>query len=674
MMFCRSSVTFAPHFKNRYPVMSRCLLQKLLLLLLTIVCAASGAFAQEKGLRAVMPPVNSEDSAAIIRTLARSEKFQYTEPGKAWAMVDSAMDRSRSKDFGYGIGNAYIAYAIYSMNKGDYYAADSLLKLAYPYCYLSGIYGKSNMLLCLWYENAGHLKAYKGEHHLSVAYAYRALKVLSEYPTDTVQKSARIRIYNAVGSMLQYTGQPDKAIRYLSQGATMALAAKDTNNLAQIYVNLGSALNRKKEMARAGQYFRKAIKLSSGTNNTYVLQVAHLGMAIVSMDMKQYDTSISYSEKALLISDKTNPFMSKVTPYVLMSKAYVRKGNYLRAESYAKKVLELAKQIGSSYNIREAHGVLADAYNGLSLWEQAYEHQFIYTQLNDSILNATNLMNINRLEVKHRVAEKDRNLAQQHMAILKQQNELKEKNFWIGGISAGMLLSGILLISLRRNHRNKQRILAGEAEIDRLTAIMEGEEKERARIAAELHDGVMSQLLAVKLNLTNTLQQGTGRLLEQGDFRQSLFCLQEAMQELRSTAHNLAPAPLREGGLMAALQDFCERMNQGDSFTAISFQHYGDNLPTNNALSLSIFRIVQELVQNAVKHAAAQQILVQVNTAEDLLGITVQDDGRGFDTKETGHGMGLSAIKERVKAFDGYMEISSGLEGTSIYLEFKHIP
>lgn len=650
------------------------LLRCLLLSLLITVCATFNTVAQEKGVRAVMPPVNTKDSAAIIGTLAKSEKFQYTDPGKAWAMVDSAMDRSKARDFGYGIGNSYIAYAIYTMNKGDYHAADSLLKLAYPYCYLSGIYARSNMLLCLWYENAGHLKAYKGEYYLSVAYAYRALKVLSQYPADTVQKAARIRIYNAIGSMLQYTGQPDKAIRYLSQGATMALAANDTDNLAQIYVNLGGALNRKKELDRSEQYFRKAINLSSATNNTYVLQVAHLGMAIVSMDQKKFDTSISYSRKALAVSDKTNPFMSKVTPYLLMSKAYLRKGNYLRAESYAKAALELAKQIGSSYNIREAHGVLANAYNGLSRWEQAYEHQFIYTKLNDSILNADNLMSINRLEVKHRVAEKDRQLVQQQLAISKQQNALKEKNFWIGGISVGMLLFGAFFITLRRNYRNKQKILAGEAEIGRLTAIMEGEEKERARIAVELHDGVMSQLLAVKLNLTTTLQQGTGRLLEQGDFRQSLFCLQEAMQELRSTAHNLAPALLRKGGLIVALQDFCERMNQGDSFTGISFQHYGDNIPTNNALSLSIFRIVQELVQNAVKHAAAQHILVQVNTAEDLLGITVQDDGHGFITEETSQGMGLTAIKERVKAFDGHMDISSSLEGTSIYLEFKHIP
>ncbi|MFA6057886.1 MAG: tetratricopeptide repeat protein, partial [Taibaiella sp.] len=427
--------------------MPRFLLQCLLLSLLTIVCATFNVVAQEKGVRAVMPPVNSKDSAAIIRTLAKSEKFQYADPDKAWAMVDSAMDRSRARDFGYGIGNSYIAYAIYTMNKGNYHAADSLLKLAYPYCYLSGIYGRSNMLLCLWYENAGHLKAYMGEYYLSVAYAYRALKVLSEYPADTVQKSARIRIYNSIGSMLQYTGQPDKAIRYLSQGATMALAAKDTANLAQIYVNLGGALNRKKELTKSEQYFRKAINLSSATNNTYVLQVAHLGMAIVSMDLKQFDTSISYSQKALAISDKTNPFMSKVTPYVLMSKAYLRKEDYLQAESYAKEALELATQIGSSYNIREAHGVLANAYNGLSRWEQAYEHQFIYTKLNDSILNAENSMSINRLEVKHRVAEKDRQLIQQQLAISKQQNALKEKNFWIGGISVGMLLFGAFLIS-----------------------------------------------------------------------------------------------------------------------------------------------------------------------------------------------------------------------------------
>jgi signal transduction histidine kinase len=654
--------------------MLRFLLRCYLLSLLTIVCAAITVFAQEKGVRATMPPVSSKDSAAIIGTLTASATIQYTDPARAWAMVDSAMELSRARDFGYGIGNSYIAYAIYSMDKGEYHVADSLLKLAYPYCYLSGIYARSNILLCLWYENAGHLKAYMGAYYLSVAFSYRALDALSRYPADSSQKSARIRIYNSIGSMLQYTGQPDKAIRYLSQGMTMAMAAKDTYNLSQIYVNLGSAFNRKKQPEKALHYFRKAIQGSKATNNTYVLQVAHLGMAIAGMDLKQYDSAVRYVQQALAISDKTNPFMSKVTPYVLLSKAYLRKEDFIKAEAYARKALEQATKIGSAYNIREAQGVLADAYHGLSRWQQAYEHQFIYTRLNDSILNASNSLSINHLEVKYRVSEKDKQLMQQQLSISQQQIALKEKNFWIGGISVGLLLLGAFFVSLRRNYRNKQKILAGEAEINRLTAIMEGEEKERTRIAGELHDGVMSQLLAVKLNLTTTLQQGIGRLLEYGDFRQSLFCLQEAMQELRSTAHNLAPAPLRKGGLVVALQEFCERMNQSEPSTSVSFRHYGESTPTNNALSLSIFRIVQELVQNALKHACAQHILVQVNTDEELLGITVQDDGHGFATDETSQGMGLAGLRERVKAFDGHMDISSNAEGTSIYLEFKNLP
>ncbi len=654
--------------------MSRFLLRCYLLSLLTVVFIAANAIAQDRGVRASMPPVSRKDSALIIGTLTSSATFEFSDPDRAWAMVDSAMDRSRARDFGYGIGNAYIAYAIYSMDKGKYQVADSFLKLAYPYCYLSGIYAGSNMLLCLWYENAGHLKAYMGESYLSVAYAYRALHVLSQYPADSIQKSARIRIYNSIGSMLQYTGQPDKAIRYLSQGMAMAMAAKDTYNLSQIYVNLGSAFSRKKEFGKAVQYYRKAIHGSRITENTFVFQVAHLGMAIANMELKQYDSSISYAQRALAISDKTNPFMSKVTPYILLSKTYLRKDDFRRAEAYARKGLEQATKIGSSYNIREAQGVLADAYHGMSRWQQAYEHQFIYTKLNDSLLNAGNSLNINHLEVKYRVAEKDKQLARQQLSISQQQSALKEKNFWIGGISVGMLLLGAFLISLRRNYRNKQKILAGEAEISRLTAIMEGEEKERTRIAGELHDGVMSQLLAVKLNLTTTLQQGTGRLLEYGDFRQSLFCLQEAMQELRSTAHNLAPAPLRKGGLIVALQEFCDRMDQSESATGVSFRHYGESAPTNNALSLSIFRIVQELVQNALKHACAQHILVQVNTDEELLGITVQDDGHGFVTDENSQGMGLAGMQERVKAFEGHMDISSNAEGTSIYLEFKHIP
>ncbi len=209
---------------------------------------------------------------------------------------------------------------------------------------------------------------------------------------------------------------------------------------------------------------------------------------------------------------------------------------------------------------------------------------------------------------------------------------------------------------------------AQQKQLDILRATIDGEEAERLRVGQELHDGVSGFLSAIKMNLA-TLRAKRKDIVGEENFINTLRLTDEASDELRRTAHNLVPSSLVQNGIGKAVKDFCERVS-GSFDLPITVQ---ESLPAGRldaAKELVIYRIIQELVHNMVKHAAATHGLVSLSWQEHLLLVAVEDNGTGFEAKEP-KGIGLENIRKRVKVINGTMEIHSPPgEGTSVYLEF----
>ncbi len=614
--------------------------------------------------------ISKEDSAYVMKLIGKSQDFEFKNMNTALAMLDTALSLSKAFNFSYGTGNAYIAHAVYAITKGDYIQADSLLTRAYPYCYFASRALHTNRLLALWYDNAGSLAAYQGNYRKAIAMEYHTLKLLDEFPADSSIIGLRINAYNSIGSMLHYVNRMDKAIYYLERAIALGEKHGLKVELDQVYVNLGGTYATMEQWDQAHKYYKQAIQQSLLHDNTFVLQVAYLSLGRLYKQQGNYDSAITFMQKAMLVSDKTNPYMSKITPYINLGWIYFSKNEFKRAAQYAKMALQLAEEYKAPQNIVYAHGLLADIYGRTHQWQDAYQHQFAYTQFKDSLDETDKATDINQMEIKFRVAEKDKQLAEQQLSLNRQKSALREKNFWIGGISVGVLFLTILFIVLFLNYRNKKQLQLRNMEINRLKAMMEGEERERTRIATELHDGISSQLLAVKLSLSTTLGNAKGPLTAE-DFQVSMEYLDEAMQDLRHTAQNLIPGNGMKRGLKDMIAQFCHKMDTlGD--TEVIFQSYGQWEPGDPIQKLSIYRIVQELVQNSLKHAQAHYILVQLNCETDFIGITVQDDGKGFDIHAPHKGQGLANLRKRVTAFNGSLEITSSHTGTTVYIELKY--
>jgi PAS domain S-box-containing protein len=206
-------------------------------------------------------------------------------------------------------------------------------------------------------------------------------------------------------------------------------------------------------------------------------------------------------------------------------------------------------------------------------------------------------------------------------------------------------------------------------EMQLMEALMEGEEKERSRIARDLHDEISGMLAAANMHagaLVNRLPQ----LADMEEFKQVISLLQQTAVQVRRTSHNLMPEILLENGLNAALSRYCAAISNPN--LRVDYVCLGSPERFSFQFELSLYRIAQELVANVVKHASASQALVQLCRQNNSLSLTVEDDGKGFHPSTVGNGTGIQAVKKRAGMMNGQFELRSAPgSGTSIYIEFE---
>ena len=204
-----------------------------------------------------------------------------------------------------------------------------------------------------------------------------------------------------------------------------------------------------------------------------------------------------------------------------------------------------------------------------------------------------------------------------------------------------------------------------EKELEVSRALMNGEEQERMRLSRDLHDGIGGAITGIKLKLESNAQQN-----DSSELFKTVNQLEEVLKELRRTAKNLMPETLAKFGLEDALRDYCETMQTSN--TSISFYSNNLSIITDKNKQLVIYRIIQELVNNAIKHAESTEVFLQCTLQDNLLMISIEDNGKGFDISNTKRNMGLNNIEMRVNYLEGKINIDSQPgKGTSINIECK---
>jgi signal transduction histidine kinase len=208
--------------------------------------------------------------------------------------------------------------------------------------------------------------------------------------------------------------------------------------------------------------------------------------------------------------------------------------------------------------------------------------------------------------------------------------------------------------------------LEQEKQLIATQALLDGEVQERIRLARDLHDSLGSILAAAKYNLVDIKQISLLGEPSVARYNKTVSLLDDSMSEMRRVAHHLMPEALSRIGLKQSVADFC------NSIACVKFSYYGDDAGFDPKLEVMVYRILHELVTNALKHAKAKRILVQLVRDKDSIALTVQDDGCGFDPSAASDGTGLRNIRLRVESFKGNLYINSNPgEGTEIRIELR---
>jgi signal transduction histidine kinase len=532
---------------------------------------------------------------------------------------------------------------------------------------------------CRALNNIGNTYQFRGDYEQAVAYYFKAIELAETMPAnDIYSANPLIRIYISAANALLQLNECTKALYYLDKAEATAERINSTANMAGVLVNKGIVYAKMKEPSKAWWYNHQALALAKYFKLAEIQSLALQNIADILKENNKPASAIPYLETALRIDGNINPYYRAGVLYSLGS-VYQLMKNYARAEQYLLEAYQKAEQLNLQEYLLRIHKQLAALYAERDDYHQAYLHHSLAYTLNDCLLNKEKAQVISMLDIKYRTTEKDNELLQKQLRINEQTKWLAQKNVWIAATVAGIVLLAIGLAGLYHNNKQQRKLqekqiqlLKSEQEIAGLRAMMQGEETERSRIARELHDGLGGSLTAVKMTFRSV--ERNFPFLGDTAFSDAMRMLQNMSEELRETAHNLMPENILHQQLPESVARYCEQIRNGEELS-IEVQAFGNFDGLDDHLVLALYRMIQELIHNTVRHASATHAIVQISRHEHLLSVAVEDNGRGFDPETVPEGAGLKNLRSRVKSLNGRYSVESVPgSGTTVYLEFDLQP
>ncbi|PZF74583.1 tetratricopeptide repeat-containing sensor histidine kinase [Taibaiella soli] len=641
------------------------------LLIFSLVSASRNAMAQDfkKVRQQTFTDVQPADTVYIKKLINAGMKLRWIKPDSSMALLQKAETLSTQIHYINGIAKSLMNMGITAMSQDNYKQSYIYYQQAYPYCKIS----TNKSYLTTLFINIGTTYYYQGLYDKAAAVEYFTLQYLKQ--RNIIDANYAI-LYANIAAVMLTSDQYQKALDYTREGEAVARKYKLYNPLTYILNNKGTAYQKLNQPQLAYQNFSEALEISRQHKFKEEEQAQLNSLGDLMLDANQPEKALSYFEQSLRVSDSTNPLFGSIQPNYHIGLVQLKLKNYQKAEEALRKAESRLRQSGIHDNEADIYEAIADLYEQTGRYKEALEKYHVYTKLKDSLLSKDKMKAIAQIEMKYNSAQKDKSLAEKQLLINTQQNELQQKNIWIAIAAGSIALLFLFIIGIYRNYRNKQKIqsdrihiLQQQREILQLKSIMHGEEQERTRLARELHDGIGGMLAAIRMHLSMTQKRAADG--KNVDAEPILHMIDDTITEVRKTAHNLMPDILLRHGLIQSLRIYCANISSGTGLH-VDLQVHNEISAFDTSVELHIYRIVQELIQNIIKHAQATDVTIQIRQLEDALVIMVEDNGTGFDTDEAAGGIGMKNLQSRVQTLQGIFSVESEKDhGTTTYIEFN---
>lgn len=614
------------------------------------------------------------DSSKVKALNALFAEYRATDEGKAISYVNQAIAFASKTDYIPGYGLALYNKGQFEGRHGNFDTSDYYIsKAIIEYTKINNTKG-----LGACYKAYGLNMFDKGNNKEALAYFLQSLSFFEKANDRKAISGSYTWIGNVYNTGLQ---KPLEALKYYEKAFTIQKEINDEQGLAATYNNIGNVNFYLKKHDIALQNYLLSAELKEKLNDIKGLSSCYNNIGSAYASLKKFEDAISYFNKSLDIYTEFNDPSGQISSYINIGNIYYEQKKYQASVDILLKALNGSKEIGYKEGIREAAYALSSAYEEMHDPVKALEYYKYSTLTNDSITNTDFNNQIADMQTKYDVEKKDLEIAKSQAELEARERQAFIKNIIIGSVIALALLLAIvgLLFYRKKQVERKAELdaeIAAQKEI-RTKAILEAEEKERRRIAQDLHDGVGQLLSAAKLNLSNLDAKFPAKNADQeAAMHNALSLLDDSVKEVRTVSHNMMPNTLIKLGLASAIREFITKLGNAPTLK-VDLEIVGLDNRVDNQVETVLYRVIQEIVNNIIKHAKASQISMQLVRHETELNVMIEDNGVGFDTSGINdfEGLGLKGIKTRIELLNGTVHFDSAIgRGTTVIIDVPVSP
>lgn len=516
------------------------------------------------------------------------------------------------------------------------------------------------------YALVGSVYKTRGDYEKAITWQLKGLAIAEELKDERALASS----YNGIGITYKKMRRWDDALKYYQKANLLALKLNEPSKASLTFNNMGTIYLEKRDWPAVQRNYDSAVKYAELAKDNHAMATVLSNMADLYREQGKFDLALTTQKRCLGYDKANEDKYGMFVSYFQIGRVYSELHDYTRWRAY----FDSAEAIVKAEHLNREYIDLLSWSATVSEWQgnikQAYEYYRQARAINDSLLNETTTRQVSELQTQYETAKKEQQIA-------KQQAELDRKNFIIWGITGLVLLGSLLAYSSYRRYRlhqqaKLQKAVLREQELA-TQAVIAAEEKERKRIAGDLHDGVGQMMSAARMNLSIVASNMKFDNDEQKQsFDKALSLVDDSCKEVRTVSHNIMPNALLKTGLTSAIREFLQKIDHRALEVNLYTDGINERLPSN--IETVLYRVIQECVNNVIKHSGANKLDLTLVKDEDGLSVTIEDNGHGFSMKEVQHreGIGLKNMQSRVQYLKGSIEWDSAPgKGTVVII---HIP
>ncbi|MDQ3191895.1 MAG: sensor histidine kinase [Bacteroidota bacterium] len=517
---------------------------------------------------------------------------------------------------------------------------------------------------------------YRGQYGLSL----KEQEGVVDYFEKTKDSVNLANALNNLGELNYNLGNFKVALKIHLKNLPIRKAVKDTIGLATTYHGIGVVLYDIGDNSGYVAYYDSALFFAQIANRNEIVATLYHNKAVILLGEGKYKEAEKLLLDAIAFNKESNDTRSICSSLNVLADIHTRRKEYEKSLSILRKSLIYGKQINSYDLLRYTYSYMSANYSYLGKADSTFYYAQLASQMKDSLFKEQSVKALHEFEIKYETTKKEaQNLALvqenelQNTQLLNEKEQKRNLYFFFSGTMIFILVIALLMFNrtrLKRKAENEKR-QAGEQKI-RFKAVIDGEEKERIRIARELHDGLGQILSTAKLNVSGL--EGTVHKEDEILLKNAMELIDDAVKEVRNVSHNMMPAALIEYGLVSSVKSLANKISEAKTVQVICKINGFENR-LDQSIEISLYRVIQEILNNVIKHANASEISIFLEDKKTEMNLKIEDNGKGFDTSKinASSGIGWKNIYSRVALINGEITIKSeALKGSSIQISIKN--